>query len=349
MKIVELVSPLHPVNSLSNKAIYSHTAHLSDSLSDMGHDVHLFAAKGSVVRANLHAEVDLLSTSELAEDVKRHLVLQNISNAYSFAKKEKADLVHTHFTLLSSFFEKLVDVPTITSVHSPINDGIKKLLQGHQSRYISFSLAQRKQMPELNWYANIYHGVDTKIFAFNPEPEDYLLYLGRVTEEKGIHFAIEAAKAVGLPLKIAGASYPNEGYWHKHIEPNINGTSIQYIGEVNFLDKISLLQKAKAVLFPTMYDEVFGYVMIEAMACGTPVIGFNHGSVSEVIKDGKTGFVVNNTQEMIEALRKIDTISRKVVRKRAEDLFSLKKMISGYEHVFKRLIEEEKIKKERKS
>jgi glycosyltransferase involved in cell wall biosynthesis len=348
MKIVELGRDLHPMSNISNNAIYSHAASLSDGLSDMGHEVHVFCSNESVSRAIMHSSGEPLSRVDALEKIKSYTTLSHISNAFEFAKKEGVDIIHSHFTLLSSFFYRLLDIPTVLSVHSPISDDIRPFLEKYRDcRFVSFSLAQRKQMPELNWVANIYHGVDTSTFSFESEPEDYMLYLGRVTEEKGVHFAIETAKATGIPLKIAGPSYPNEGYWHKKIEPFIDGKLIQYVGHVNFFEKIKLLQKAKVVLFPTMYNEAFGYVMIESMSCGTPVIGFGNGSVPEIIKDGKTGYVVNNVQEMIEAVAKIDKIDRKVVRKRAEDLFSLRKMISGYERVFKRIVEEIKFKKEK--
>ncbi len=346
MKIVELARDLYPINNVSNNAIYSHTASLADGLSDMGHDVHVFCSKESVSRATIHASMEPLSKVDFPDRIKSYHTFDHISKCFEFAKNEKADIIHSHFTLLSSFFYKLIDIPTILSIHSPISDEIRPFLQMYRDcRFISFSLAQRKQMPELNWVANIYHGVNTSTFSFESEPEDYMLYLGRITEEKGVHFAIETAKATGIPLKIAGPSYITEGYWHKMIEPYIDGKLIQYIGHVNFFEKIKLLQKAKVVLFPTLYNEAFGYVMIESMSCGTPVIGFGNGSVPEIIKDGKTGYVVNNVQEMISAVGKIDKIDRKVVRKRAEDLFSLKKMISGYERVFKRISEEFNFKK----
>ncbi len=347
MKIVELGRDLYPTSNTANNAIYSHTASLSDGLADIGHGVHLFCSEESVSRATMHTSTLPLVKIEDTEKVKRYYTFKHIARAFEFAKKENVDIIHSHFTLLSSFFYRLVDIPTLISVHSPISEEIKQFLDFYKDcKFVSFSLAQRKQMPELNWYANIYHGVDTSIFSYESEPEDYMLYLGRVTEEKGVHFAIETAKATGIPLKIAGPSYPTEGYWHKKIEPFIDGKLIQYIGHVNFFDKIKLLQKAKVVLFPTKYHEAFGYVLIEAMSCGTPVIGFNNGSVPEIIKHNKTGYVVNNVEEMIKAVGEIDKIDRKVVRKRAEDFFSLRKMISGYEKVFKRIVEEKKFKQE---
>jgi glycosyltransferase involved in cell wall biosynthesis len=348
MKITQLVSPLHPVRARANKAIYSHVGSLSDGLVARGHDVRLFASSDSVTKANLRSVVTSFHDTELSEDERRLYMNLHTSRCYESARAENVDIIHSHFNLLASFFSNLVDTPTITSLHSPIDEKIRPFLaQTKGNRYVSFSLAQRKQMPELNWYANIYHGVDTNLFAFEPEPEEYLLYLGRITEEKGVHDAIAAAKAAGLPLCIAGTSYAKEGYWQKQIESQIDGVTVRYFGEASLEAKIPLLQKAKALLFPTRYNEVFGYVMIEAMSCGTPVIGFDNGSVPEIVQDGETGFVVSDVEGMVAAIKKLDTISRTAVRKRAERFFSVEKMVSGYEKVYKRLLEEVAFKRQK--
>ncbi|HCR52631.1 TPA: glycosyl transferase [Candidatus Kaiserbacteria bacterium] len=341
MRVAQLAPSYHSVSPLFNKAIYSHIAWLANGLVDLGHDVHLFASSDSETKAVLHGVSESLSKLNLPEDIARYYMLLTISSCYAYARTS-SDIIHSHFNLLSSFVSQISDVPTVTSVHSPITDRTRPLLEHFKNeRYISFSLAQRKQMPNLNWYANIYHGVDTALFAFNPDPEEYLLYLGRVTEEKGIHFAIEAAKVTGMPLYIVGASYPAEGYWQKHVEPHIDGRMIRFLGEASFERKIPLFQNAKALLFPTQADEVFGYSMIEAMSCGTPVIGFANGSVAEIVKHGIAGFVVNDVEEMVEAIKHLDEIDRMKVRKRAEIYFSVEKMVSGYEKVYKRVLDDE--------
>jgi len=193
-------------------------------------------------------------------------------------------------------------------------------------------------MPELNWVANIYHGVDTNLFPYNLKPKDYILYLGRVTEDKGVHLAIEAAKRAGVQLIIAGKTYSTEGYWHAMIESNIDGKTVRYVGEQSMEGKIELIQNAKALIFPTQCNEVFGYVMIEAMSCGTPVIAWNNGSVPEVIKHGVSGFIVNSVDEMVTAINSINEIDRANCRQRAVDLFSIEKMVSGYERVYNKAL-----------
>ncbi len=347
MRIAQLVSNFHPTSPFFQKAINSHVAWLSNGLVSRGHQVDLFASSDSQSDAILHSVGESLARADLPEDLIRYYMLLSISACYEFAQKS-SDIVHSHYSLLSSFFSNISSVPTVTSIHSPITDRIRPFLgQFKKERYISFSLAQRKAMPELNWYANVYHGVDTKLFSYQPEPEEYFLYLGRVTEDKGAHFAIEAARAAGIPLRIAGASYPGEGYWQKQIEPYIDGNDIRFFGDASFERKIPLLQNAKALLFPTQANEVFGYSMIEAMSCGTPVIGFDNGSVSEIVQHGETGFVVNNVDEMVDAIKRIDEIDRAKVRKRAELYFSVEKMVAGYEKIYKRVLEDQAFKQQK--
>lgn len=340
MKIAQLVSNFHRVAADSNQAIYSHVAWLTNGLVETGNDVTLFAASDSESKARLSGIGPATGQNQtLTADQRKHLVHLLISKCYE--KANEFDVIHSHFNLLSAFYSKLVSTPTVQSFHSPIDPGTKEILKNFQDNsYISFSLAQRKQMPELNWIANIYHGVDMGKFAFNPQPKDYFLYLGRITEEKGVHFAIEAARTADVPLIIAGRSYPTEGYWHEKIEKQIDGKQIKYVGEANFQAKIELLQNAKAVLFPTQYDEVFGLVMIEAQACGTPVIGWNKGSVAEVVEDGHTGHIVKDVKDMVKSIKLVDKINREACRDRAVKLFSVEKMVSGYEKVYLRIMEE---------
>jgi glycosyltransferase involved in cell wall biosynthesis len=338
MNIAQLTASYTPVAKKTNKAIYSHVAWLTDGLVNMGHEVHLFASKDSQTLATLH-KIDFENDASIPPEQEPYKQWTAISDCYNQAEKGKFDIIHSHFNIRTAFFADLSDKPTVISIHTPIQDWMKPILLKYKHlNYISFSYAQRKQMPELNWIANIYHGVDTDLFAYNETPEDYSFFLGRITAEKGAHDAINACKLADAPLRIAGSAYETEPYWHTEIAPHINGENIRYFGEVSFDRKIELLQSAKVLVFPTHYNEVFGYVMIEAMACGTPVIAFNNGSVPEIVKHGKTGFVVDNVVEMADAIKKIDTIDRSEVRKRAEAFFSVQRMVEGYDAVYKRVL-----------
>lgn len=340
MRIAQLSPHYNSIKPNSNVAIYSHVAWLTNGLVELGHDVSLFASGDSRTHAAPHSVFPkAMNKTELSETEKKLYLDLLISDCYKNASQ--FDIIHSHFTILSSFYSRLVDVPNVQSIHSPIDEKHKKIMNEFKdNNYISFSLAQRKVMPKLNWVANIYHGVDTDIFSFNENPEPYLLYLGRVTEQKGVHLAVEAAKAAGMQLIIAGRSYPNEGYWHDQIEKHIDGKTVRYVGEADFDQKIEYIRNASALLFPTQYDEVFGYCMIEAMSCGTPVIGWKKGSVPEVVQHGETGYVVNNVPSMVKAIKALNKISRKATRVRAEKFFSMEKMVSGYQKIYQRIIKE---------
>ncbi|MEO5646100.1 MAG: glycosyltransferase [Candidatus Paceibacterota bacterium] len=344
------IAPLgSPVSSHQNKAIYSHIGHLVDGFAAKKHMVTLYGDPASTINGDVRSSVFHYDAESKAA-VARYEQWGLLSDCYLDAQQGAFDIIHSHMNVMTGFFSRLEkEIPTLISIHSPLENWMKPILLKHKDeKYISFSLAQRKQLPELNWYANIYHGVDTDLFAFEKEPEDYVLFIGRLTHDKGAHVAIAACKEAGIQLKIAGRSYGTETYWHNMIEPFINDSSIKYLGEVSLQEKIPLIQKAKAIVFPTFYPEAFGYVLIEAMACGTPVIAFPNGSVPEIVKHGVTGFLVKDQEEMVGALKLIDTIDRKQVRNRAEQFFSLKRMLSHYDSVYNRIIADTKFKKRKK-
>ncbi|HMP67650.1 MAG TPA: glycosyltransferase family 4 protein [Candidatus Paceibacterota bacterium] len=338
MRIAQVTASYYPVEKNQNKAIYSHVAWLSQGLVDMGHSVDMYASPKSKTDANL-ISIDFATEDSKKTEQKKYEQWALLSSCYKNAKLDKYDLIHTHFNVMSAFFADLVSTPTLISIHSPIEDWMRPILRHYKHlNYVSFSHSQRESMKELNWVANIYHGVDTEIFKYNKTPEDYVLFIGRITGEKGPHEAIVSAIEAGTNILVAGASYETENYWHQKIAPYINGTSVKYLGDVSFDKKIPLFQNAKAVLFPTQCEEAFGYVMIEAMSCGTPVIAYGNGSVPEIVKDGVTGYIVNSVPEMVKAIKKIDKIDRTKVRKRAEMFFSAKQMVDNYETVYRRII-----------
>jgi glycosyltransferase involved in cell wall biosynthesis len=336
MRIAQLCSVAHAVSPKAPHGIYNLVGNLCDSFVDHGYDVTLFSAGDATTKAKKACvspqNAEALSLSE-AQILRGNLETASLC----FSQAEKFDIIHSHFSLLGCHFSPLSKTPTFHSIHSPITDELKPhLLHYKKEKFISFSLAQREQLPELNWVANIYHGIDTNVYTFNETPEEYVLYLGRITQEKGVHHAIAAAKEAGVQLIIAGVSYPSEGYWSKQIEPHIDGVQVRFLGPANMEQKIKLMQNAKALLLPTLAKETFGLVMIEAMSCGTPVIGFDAGAVSEVIQDGETGYVVKTEKQMAAAIKKIGKISRSATRKRAETYFSLERMTRGYERVYAR-------------
>ncbi len=347
MRIAQIAPVANPVSGLSNKAIYSHIAHLVDGFSAQKHKVSLYGHPESEVTGNLFSSSLELDTEQ--KQLNHYEQWGLLSDCYLAAQQKAFDLIHSHLHVMTGFFSRLEkNIPTLISVHSPIEDRVKQIMLDHRDeKYISFSLAQRQQLPEVNWYANVYHGVDTNLFAYEENPDDYVLFIGRLTHDKGAHIAIASCMEADIPLRLAGRSYGSEDYWHTSIEPHINGGSVRYFGEVSLAEKIPLIQKARAIVFPTLYHEAFGYVLIEAMSCGTPVIAFPNGSVPEIVKDGVTGFLVNDQAEMVKALHNIDSLDRKKVRNRAEQFFSLKQMLSHYENVYSRAISETAFKKKK--
>ncbi len=338
MKIAQLCSIGHLVSHGAPHGIYGSVGNLSDALIDHGHEVTLYASGDAVTRARVvaatpvNAKVRGISEGEIMREN-----LETASLCYSQAAKH--DIIHSHFSLLGCHFAPTVSTPTVHSIHSPVTQDLwPHLLKYKKERFISFSHAQRRRMPDLNWVGTVYHSIDTKTYAFSSDPQEYALYLGRITEDKGVHHAIAAAKEAGIQLLIVGTSYPSEGYWSEQIEPHVDGSMIRFLGPADLKRKIELLQGAKVLLFPTLYEEVFGMVMIEAMACGTPTIGFDNGAVSEIVEDGQTGFVVRTPKQMAAAIKKVHTISRATCRERAEKLFSVEKMVRGYERVYERVV-----------
>lgn len=338
MRIAQICSAMHQLSPRSPQGIYHVTANLANGLVDRGHDVTVFASKDADVRAKI---VSISSTCAKTRGLpERDILRENMELLSScYRRAGEFDLIHSHFSLLGCHFSATSPVITVHSLHSPITDDLRPHLMRYKGeRFISFSLAQRKQMPELNWVANVYHGIDTNTYTFNPTPQDYVLYLGRITAEKGVHHAIAAAKKAGVQILISGTTYPDERYWAEMIEPHVDGNMVRFLGPSNLERKVELMRNAKALLFPTLYNEVFGLVMTEAMSSGTPVIGFDNGSVPEVIQDGETGFVVRTETQMAAAIKKISTISRQACRDRAVRLFSVQKMVSSYERVYARLV-----------
>jgi glycosyltransferase involved in cell wall biosynthesis len=205
---------------------------------------------------------------------------------------------------------------------------------------VSISDAQRAPIPHANWAGTVYHGLPPQLLPFQPSPGSYLAFLGRTSPEKRVDRAIGIAKACGLPLRIAAKVDPADvDYFRKDIQPLLDDPLVQFEGEIADADKGGFLGRAKALLFPIDWPEPFGLVMIEALACGTPVIAFRGGSVEEVIDDGVTGFIVDDLEAAVRAVRRIDTIDRRACREAFERRFTDRRMASQYVQLYRQVIE----------
>ncbi len=264
------------------------------------------------------------------------------SKMYEDARENKYDLIHAfHLTPKILPFVNLTKTPTVFTLHDPglasWNKSIEYCPWKNKANYISISDSQRKGMPGLNYAGTVYNGMKIEKFEFKKKQGDYLVFLGRYSSEKGADTAVSVAIKSEEKLKMAGTVWGG-GFYDEKIKPYLKKDKIEDLGFLNGKDVSDLLRNAKALLFPIRWEEPFGLVMIEAMACGTPVIAFNKGSASEIVKHGKTGFVVENEKEMIEAIKNIDQINREDCRKYVEENFTIEKMIDGYEKIYEEIV-----------
>lgn len=314
---------------------------LADGLVDAGHEVTLFASGDSRTKAELAAVYEVAPSAEIGR------TQVEIRHALScFAHPGEFDVISDHSGPLAAVIGAAVRTPVVHTVHGPL-DGERGETYALAARVapstglISLTLNQRKPQPELPWIANIPNALDFSVYPFAPQDGEYLLFLGRFDPTKGAHRALAVAMETGLPLKLAGkAREPQEqAYFHEFVEPHLKPGQIDYLGEVTHGEKVELLQNARATLFPIEWEEPFGLVMIESMACGTPVIATRWGSVPEVIEHGRSGIVVDDYREIPEALEQADKLDPVELRRAAEERFSPERMVADYLVAFRRAID----------
>ena len=304
---------------------------LADGLTNHGHDVTLFASGDSRTKAKLASVFDHAPSDQIGRSLPE---LRHIFACYSRA--EDFDVINDHTGPVGAALGGLSKTPVVHTVHGPLNGEPGEVYAGIGAvapdvGLISISMNQRRPRPELNWVANIPNALDLEHYPCQPHRGDYLLYLGRMNHEKGAHRAIAVAMELRLPLKLAGKvrEEKEREYFAEFVEPHL-GDTIQYLGEVNHGRKVELLQNARATLFPIEWEEPFGLVMIESMACGTPVIATRHGAVPEVIEDGRSGVVVDDFREIPDALERADAIEPLECRRYVEERFAPDRMVMDY-------------------
>jgi glycosyltransferase involved in cell wall biosynthesis len=252
------------------------------------------------------------------------------------------DLIHFHTGYQHFPVGRFLSVPHVTTLHGRLDlpDLINVFERFRNEPLISISNAQRRPLPWANWHATIYHGLPKDLFDFQPTQGDYLAFLGRISPEKGADRAIEIAKRVSMPLKIAAkVDRADRRYFKREIEPLLTQSHVEWVGEISDKQKNEFLGNAYALLFPIDWPEPFGLVMIEAMACGTPVIAYNRGSVPEVMENGVTGFIVNEIEQAVEAVGRVRDLSRASCREVFEKRFTASRMASDYVEAFGRLVD----------
>jgi len=313
---------------------------IAEGMVKSGHTVTLYATGDSKTTARLK----WVCPRPIMEDPNlESKVYQYLHAASVFEDADQYDIIHNHYDAYPLVFSKLVKTPVVTTIHGFSSPQIGQIYKKYSNtHFVSISHADRKHAPNLNYIANIYHGIPINEYPYNDKPDNYFCFVGRISPDKGVHNAIKLAKKLNVDLKIAGLiSSEDEEYFKKEIKPHLN-SKIQYLGLVDEKAKKLLLKNAYGFLHLNTFAEPFGLTLIEAMACGTPVIGMNQGSVAEIIKDKETGFVVNDLKEAENAMRNINLISRKNCRERIEKNFTVERMVDNYEKIYKKILEGKK-------
>jgi glycosyltransferase involved in cell wall biosynthesis len=341
---IALISPLY--EAVPPK-LYGGTerivAYLADALVDLGHDVTLFSSGDAKTKAKLIAVRDQalrLDPAPLKSDVAAHLAM-----LYRVRRMARTfDVIHFNIDLIQYPMFEACAAKCITTLHGRLD--LKDIPEVYklwpQYRLVSISDHQRKPLPLANWAATVYHGLPQNLLKFSPKARGgYLAFLGRISPEKRPDRAIDLALRSGMKLKIAAkVDAVDRDYYQREIQPRIDGTQIEYIGEIGEQQKSEFLGNAAALLFPIDWPEPFGLVMIEAMACGTPVIGWPCGSAPEVIDEGVTGFLVNSIDEAVAAIPSAARLNRSNIRRVFEQRFSSHVMAMSYVALYARLLGE---------
>ena len=313
-------------------------AYLTEELVRLGHKVTLFASGDSNTSAELVpvCRRSFRQNKRATDYLSREVLLMD----HVMERAGQFDLIHFHTGCLHYLVCRHLTVPHVTTLHGRLDtpELVRLYERFRETPMISISNAQRAPWPCANWQATIYHGLPEDLFRFHRETGSYLAFLGRASPEKRVDRAIEIAKRVGMPLKIAAkVDRADRRYFKREIEPLLNDSQIEWLGEVTDKHKDEFLGNAYALLFPIDWPEPFGLVMIEAMACGTPVIAFEAGSVAEVMDDGVTGFIVNDIEQAVEAVRRVRDLSRAQCREVFDKRFTASRMAGDYVKVYMRL------------
>jgi glycosyltransferase involved in cell wall biosynthesis len=314
-------------------------AYLTDELIRLGHDVTLFASADSRTRATLVPSwPEALRLSHARDPLAPHvLMLESV-----IQRAAEFDVLHFHVSQFHFPIVRRLPVAHVTTLHGRLD--IPELIPLYREfrdvPVVSISDAQRDPLPHAGWAATVLHGLPPDLFRFQPGPGEYLAFLGRIAPEKRVDRAIAIATACGRPLRIAAkVDAADRDYYERDIKPLLDHPLVEFVGEVNDAGKEAFLGGATALLFPIDWPEPFGLVMIEAMACGVPVVAFRGGSVPEVIDDGVTGFVVESVEEACHAVHEAERLDRARIRRVFEQRFGVSRMAAEYVALYEELVE----------
>lgn len=308
-------------------------SNITEGLVARGWDVTLFATANSVTTSRLHAVVEKGYEEDRSLDPK---VAEYLHISEVFEHAAEFDLIHSHYDFMALAFSRLISTPVLTTIHGFSSPQIMPVYEKYRNGYF-VSVSDSDRAPGLNYVATVYNGIDTSLYPLQPTTAgDKLLFLGRIHPDKGVHLAIEVARLSGRHLVIAGI-IQDTSYFENEVKPHIDGCKVSYIGPVGVAEKNALFAHAAALLHMNTIPERFGLVLAEANCAGVPVIAMDLGSCREVIKDGHTGFLVNNVEQAVKALELLPQIERTACRKRVEENFSVETMVTAYERVYAKI------------
>jgi len=308
---------------------------ITEELVSRGHDVTLFATGDSETKGKLHAVCARGYEEDPSIEPK---VWECLHISELFEHAEEFDIIHNNFDFLPLTYTGLITTPVVSTIHGFSSADILPVYKKYNGKVFYVSISDADRSPELDYIKTIHHGLDLNQFDFRPEPDDYLLFFGRIHHDKGAREAVEIAKACNKNLILAGI-IQDDPYYQQYVEPHIDDKNVIYAGSVGPVDRNQLLGKATALLHPINFNEPFGLSVIEAMACGTPVIAFDKGSMPELIENGKNGFLVKTVNEAVDAVAQIGEIERANCRRHIEQHFTASHMAAKYIQVYETILE----------
>jgi glycosyltransferase involved in cell wall biosynthesis len=307
---------------------------LTEELVRMGLDVTLFATGDSQTSGKLVAACPRAYSEDDSVDPK---VAECLHISEVFERADEFDLIHNNFDFLPLTYSGLVGTPVVTTIHGFSSPKIIPVYKKYNSRSHYVAISESDKSPELDYIATIHHGIDINQFPFVDADGEYLLFFGRIHPDKGVYEAIQVAQQVGMKLVIAGI-IQDQNYFATMVEPHIDGANVEYLGSVGPGRRAEVLGQAIALLHLINFDEPFGLSLIESMACGTPVIAFRRGSMPEIIRDGETGYIVEDIEGAINAVAAVESIDRSICRADVERRFTSTRMARDYVRVYERIL-----------
>jgi len=312
---------------------------LTEGLVAHGHDLTLFATADSQTSGRLHAVCPRGYEEDRALIPK---VWECLHISELFEHADAYDIIHNHFDYLPLTYSGLTTTPVVTTIHGFSSPGILPVYKKYNGKAFYVSISDADRSPELDYIKTIHHGIDIRQFDFQPVPDDTLLFFGRIHQDKGVREALSIARACGKKLIMAGI-IQDHAYYDQYVTPHIDNDTVVYVGSVGPAERNRLLGKALALLHPIQFDEPFGLSVIESMACGTPVIAFNRGSMPELIENGKSGFLVDNVDEAIAKVARVKEIERATCRRHVERHFTVDRMVDAYIHVYEMILQDRSV------